>query len=154
MSRKISKSSELQKRAEQVIPGGVNSPVRAFRAVGGEPVFIARGEGAHIWDADGNQYIDYLGSWGPLILGHAFPQVVEAIMDAATKGASFGASTPAEVELAELVVGAIPAIEKIRFVSSEPKPLCPPSGWRGLSPNANTSSSLKAATTVTQMPCW
>jgi len=118
MSRKISKSSELQKRAEQVIPGGVNSPVRAFRAVGGEPVFIARGEGAHIWDADGNQYIDYLGSWGPLILGHAFPQVVEAIMDAATKGASFGASTPAEVELAELVVGAIPAIEKIRFVSS------------------------------------
>jgi len=118
MSRKISKSSELQKRAEQVIPGGVNSPVRAFRAVGGEPVFIARGEGAHIWYADGNQYIDYLGSWGPLILGHAFPQVVEAIMDAATKGASFGASTPAEVELAELVVGAIPAIEKIRFVSS------------------------------------
>jgi glutamate-1-semialdehyde 2,1-aminomutase len=118
MSRKTEKSSELQKRAELVIPGGVNSPVRAFRAVGGEPVFIVRGEGAHMWDVDGNEYIDYVGSWGPLILGHAAPQVVEAIMDAATRGASFGASTPAEVELAEMVQQAVPSIEKLRFVSS------------------------------------
>ena len=86
MSRKTEKSSELQKRAELVIPGGVNSPVRAFRAVGGEPVFIVRGEGAHMWDVDGNEYIDYVGSWGPLILGHAAPQVVEAIMAAAKTG--------------------------------------------------------------------
>ena len=118
MPRKTEKSKELQKRAEQVTPGGVNSPVRAFGAVGGEPVFIVRGEGAHIWDADGNEYIDYVGSWGPLILGHAAPQVVEAIMDAATRGASFGASTPSEVELAEMVQQAVPSIEKLRFVSS------------------------------------
>ena len=118
MPSKHSQSRALQERAEKVIPGGVNSPVRAFGAVGGEPVFIVRGEGAHIWDADGNEYIDYVGSWGPLILGHAAPQVVEAIMDAATKGASFGASTPAEVDLAEIVQQAFPSIEKIRFVSS------------------------------------
>jgi len=118
MGRKTQKSSELHQRAEVVIPGGVNSPVRAFRAVGGEPVFIVRGEGAHIWDADENEYIDYVGSWGPLILGHAAPQVVESIMDAATKGSSFGASTPAEIELAEMVEQAVPSIEKVRFVSS------------------------------------
>src|SRR5499433_2823361 len=118
MGRKTQKSSELHQRAEVVIPGGVNSPVRAFRAVGGEPVFIVRGEGAHIWDADENEYIDYVGSWGPLILGHAAPQVVESIMDAATKGSSFGASTPAEIELAEMVEQAVPSMEKVRFVSS------------------------------------
>ena len=118
MSRKTQKSAELQKRAERVIPGGVNSPVRAFRAVGGEPVFMARGEGAHIWDVDENEYIDYVGSWGPLILGHAASQVIEDIMDAATKGASFGASTAGEVELAEMVQQAFPSLEKLRFVSS------------------------------------
>lgn len=118
MSRKTEKSAQLQKRAEELIPGGVNSPVRAFGAVGGQPVFIVRGEGAQLWDADANEYIDYVGSWGPLILGHAAPQVVEAIMEAATKGASFGASTPAEVDLAEMVQQAVPSIEKLRFVSS------------------------------------
>src|SRR5947199_9573306 len=97
------KSHELQARAEAVIPGGVNSPVRGFRSVGGEPPFIVKGEGARIWDADGNSYLDYVGSWGPLILGHAAPEVVEAIIAAARTGASFGACTPTEVEPAEAV---------------------------------------------------
>ncbi len=92
--------------------------MRAFRAVGGDPPFITRGEGAHIWDADGNRYIDYVGSWGPLILGHAPPAVVEAIVAAARHGTSFGASTPAEVDLAEAVLQAYPAMDKVRFVSS------------------------------------
>ena len=86
-----------------MIPGGVNSPVRAFRSVGGDPPFIVRGKGSHIWDADENEYIDYMGSWGPLILGHAAPEVLDAIVDAACNGTSFGASTPAEADLAELV---------------------------------------------------
>jgi glutamate-1-semialdehyde 2,1-aminomutase len=118
MARSFDKSRALQKRAERVIPGGVNSPVRAFRAVGGDPPFIVRGEGAHVFDADGNEYIDYVGSWGPLILGHADPNVVEAISQAARGGASFGASTPSEIDLAEAVINAFPSIEKVRFVSS------------------------------------
>jgi len=118
MTRKTEQSRQLQKRAEQFIPGGVNSPVRAFRSVGGEPAFIVRGEGSHIWDADGNEYVDYLGSWGPLILGHAAPGVVDAVIAAARKGTSFGASTPAEADLAELVISAFPHMQKVRFVSS------------------------------------
>jgi glutamate-1-semialdehyde 2,1-aminomutase len=118
MSRKLDLSRELQKRAEKLIPGGVNSPVRAFRSVGGEPPFIVRGEGAHLYDADGNDYIDYVGSWGPLLLGHAYAPVVEAVIEAARKGTSFGASTPSEADLAEEVVRAIPSLEKVRFVSS------------------------------------
>ena len=118
MSRTLDESRGLQKRAEKVIPGGVNSPVRAFRSVGSEPPFLVRGEGAHVWDADGNRYIDYVGSWGPLILGHANPEVIEAIIKAARNGTSFGASTPTETELASLVIEAFPAIEKVRFVSS------------------------------------
>ncbi len=118
MARILDQSRSLQKRAEQVIPGGVNSPVRAFRSVGTEPPFLVRGEGAHVWDADGNRYIDYVGSWGPLILGHAEPSVIEAIVQAARNGTSFGASTPTEAELAALVIEAFPAIEKVRFVSS------------------------------------
>ena len=118
MSRTYEQSRALQRRAEAVIPGGVDSPVRAFRAVGGDPPFIVRGESAHIYDVDGNEYIDYVGSWGPLILGHAAPEVVEAILEAARKGASFGASTPAEIDLAEAVLQAYPAMEKVRFVSS------------------------------------
>jgi glutamate-1-semialdehyde 2,1-aminomutase len=118
MGRKIEQSRKLQARAEKVIPGGVNSPVRAFRAVGGEPPFIVRGQGSRLWDADDNQYIDYIGSWGPQILGHAAPQVVDAIVAAARKGTSFGASTPAEADLAELVLSAFPRMQKIRFVSS------------------------------------
>ena len=113
-----SRSRALQKRAETMFPGGVNSPVRAFRAVGGEPPFVARAEGAYLFDADGNRYIDYFGSWGPMILGHAFPPVVEAIQKAARDSASFGASTAAEGDLAELVMACYPAIERLRFVSS------------------------------------
>src|SRR5438477_7938599 len=118
MPRKLDECRRLQKRAEQFIPGGVNSPVRAFKAVGCEAPFIVRGEGAHLWDADGNQYIDYVGSWGPLILGHAAPEVVEAVTAAARAGTSFGASCPLEVELAEAVIAAYPSMEKLRFVSS------------------------------------
>jgi glutamate-1-semialdehyde 2,1-aminomutase len=118
MPRKVDESRRLQKRAEQMFPGGVNSPVRAFRAVGGDPRFIVRGQGSHLWDADGNEYIDYIGSWGPLILGHAAPAVVEAITGAAQKGTSFGASTPSEADLAEIILSAFPGIQKLRFVNS------------------------------------
>ncbi len=118
MVRNLQESRALQKRAEQLIPGGVNSPVRAFRSVGSDPPFLVRGQGAHVWDADGNRYIDYVGSWGPLILGHSNPEVLEAIIQAARNGTSFGASTPTETDLAALVVEAFPAIEKVRFVSS------------------------------------
>ena len=113
-----SKSNTLRERAERFFPGGVNSPVRAFRAVGGDPPFIERAEGAYLYDVDGNRYIDYFGSWGPMILGHAFPPVVEAIERAARNSASFGASTAAESDLAERIVACYPAIEKMRFVSS------------------------------------
>jgi glutamate-1-semialdehyde 2,1-aminomutase len=112
------RSQALQQRAERFFPGGVNSPVRAFRAVGGLPPFVESALGAWLTDADGNRYIDYFGSWGPMILGHAFPPVVEAIERAARNSASFGASTAAEAELAERVVACFPAIEKLRFVSS------------------------------------
>src|SRR3989449_2072751 len=118
LALKTDKSRKLQKRAEQLIPGGVNSPVRAFRAVGADPPFIVRGQGSHIWDADGNDYIDYVGSWGPLILGHAPPTVVEAVILAARNGTSFGASTPAEADLAEVVLSAFPHMQKVRFVNS------------------------------------
>jgi len=113
-----SHSQSLQQRAERFFPGGVNSPVRAFRAVGGAPPFIERAEGAYLFDADGNRYIDYFGSWGPMILGHAFAPVVEAIARAARNSASFGASTAAEADLAERIAALYPAMEKMRFVSS------------------------------------
>jgi glutamate-1-semialdehyde 2,1-aminomutase len=112
------RSQALQQRAERFFPGGVNSPVRAFKAVGGAPPFVERAEGAYVFDADGNRYIDYVGSWGPMILGHASPPVVEAIQRAARNSASFGASTAAEADLAERIVACYPAIEKMRFVSS------------------------------------
>ena len=118
MPRKLDECRRLQKRAEQLIPGGVNSPVRAFKAVECDAPFIVRGQGSHIWDADNNEYIDYVGSWGPLILGHAEPSVVEAILSAAVNGTSFGASVPAEADLAEFVVEAFPTVQKVRFVSS------------------------------------
>jgi len=117
-SRKIEQSRRLQQRAESMIPGGVNSPVRAFRSVGGDPLFVVRGKGSHIWDADENEYIDYIGSWGPLILGHADAGVLDAIVGAACNGTSFGASTPSEADLAELVLAAFPHMQKVRFVSS------------------------------------
>src|SRR5271154_7505311 len=117
-SIKKTQSRALQTRAEQLFPGGVNSPVRGFRSVGGEPPFVARAEGAYLFDADGNRYLDYFGSWGPMILGHAFPPVVEAIREATARGASFGASTESEANLAELVTRCFPSVEKLRFVSS------------------------------------
>ncbi len=118
MPRVLNRSRELQRRAEGFLPGGVDSPVRAFRAVGGDPPFVTRAEGAYLWDADGNRYLDFFGSWGPMILGHAFPPVVEAVREAAGKGTSFGASTAAEADLAELVTRCFPSVERLRFVSS------------------------------------
>jgi glutamate-1-semialdehyde 2,1-aminomutase len=112
------RSQSLFRRARNVIPGGVNSPVRAFRAVGLSPVFITRAKGAHLWDADGNRYIDYVCSWGPLILGHSHPRVVEAIRRAASRGTSFGAATELELKLAELITKAMPSIEMVRMVNS------------------------------------
>ena len=111
-------SEKLFAEAQQLIPGGVDSPVRAFRSVGGTPRFISRGEGAAVWDADGNRYTDYVLSWGPLILGHAYPTVVEALQEAAGKGTSYGAPTALENELARLVIDTVPSIEMIRFVNS------------------------------------
>jgi len=113
-----SKSHAAFDRARRLIPGGVNSPARAFGAVGGEPVFVARGEGAYLYDLDGNRYIDFIGSWGPMILGHAHPRVVAAAVEAARNGSSFGAPTERESELAELIRDAMPAVEMVRMVSS------------------------------------
>jgi glutamate-1-semialdehyde 2,1-aminomutase len=113
-----SRNDELFQAAQRVIPGGVNSPVRAFRAVGGTPPFISRGSGARIWDADGKSYIDYVGSWGPLILGHSHPAVVKAVQDVAARGLSFGAPTAAEVKLADVLCARVPGLEQVRLVSS------------------------------------
>jgi len=113
-----SKSDELFRRAQQIIPGGVNSPVRAFRSVGGNPPFIARGRGAHIFDVDGNEYIDYVGSWGPLLLGHRHPEIIAALTAALKLGTSFGAPTEAEVDLAEAIRDAVPSVEMVRLVNS------------------------------------
>jgi glutamate-1-semialdehyde 2,1-aminomutase len=114
----ISRSSELFARAQSRIPGGVNSPVRAFRNVGGAPFFVARAKGAKIWDVDGKEYIDYVGSWGPAILGHAPGVVVNGVREAATRGLSFGIPNPLEVEMAELICDWMPSIEKVRMVNS------------------------------------
>lgn len=114
----LERSRLLQRRAEKFLPGGVDSPVRAFRAVGGDPPLVVRAEGAYLWDADGNRYLDYFGSWGPMILGHAAPHVVRAVQEAAARGTSFGASTPTEADLAEMVHHAFPTVEMLRFVSS------------------------------------
>ncbi|MDQ3033242.1 MAG: glutamate-1-semialdehyde 2,1-aminomutase [Myxococcota bacterium] len=111
-------SAELFRRAQERFPGGVNSPVRAFRAVGGTPVFVDRAEGAYVWGADGTRYVDYIGSWGPMILGHAHPAVVAAVQQAMTRGASYGAPTAQETELADLVAELVPSIEMMRFTSS------------------------------------
>ena len=112
------RSREVFQRSLQYIPGGVNSPVRAFRGVGGDPLVIARGEGPYIYDVDDNRYVDYVCSWGPLILGHAYPAVVKAVQQAAKRGFSFGAPTEAEADLAQLLVEAVPSLEMVRFVNS------------------------------------
>ena len=112
------RSESLFARALKSIPGGVNSPVRAFRGVGGTPLFIVRGQGSHIWDADGNEFIDYVGSWGPLLLGHCHPEIVAAVVEAVAGGTSFGAPTEREVDLAEAIIDAVPSIEMVRLVNS------------------------------------
>src|SRR5256714_2269751 len=114
----MSRNDELFERAQRTIPAGVNSPVRAFRSVGGTPRFFVRGEGPYLWDADGQRYIDYVGSWGPAIVGHAHPAVVAAVQSAAARGLSFGAPTEAEIELAEVLVRRVPSMELVRLVSS------------------------------------
>ena len=113
-----SRSEQLFEQAQRVIPGGVNSPVRSFRAVAGTPPFLAKGQGSRVWDVDGNEYIDYLGSWGPLALGHAHPVVVEAVQRAAADGTSFGAPVEQEVELAEIICAALPSVDSLRLVNS------------------------------------
>jgi glutamate-1-semialdehyde 2,1-aminomutase len=114
----LSRSRELFAEAQQLMPGGVNSPVRAFRSVGGEPVFIDHASGPYLYDVDGNRYLDYIGSWGPMILGHAHPAVVEAVTQASRRGFSFGAPTAAESKLAQMVIESVPSIEMVRFVNS------------------------------------
>src|SRR3954463_8298080 len=115
---KRTKSHEIFRRAKQLMPGGVNSPARAFGGVGGEPVVFERASGAHLFDVDGNRYIDYIGSWGPMILGHGHPKVLEAVHRAVDRAFSFGAPTPGENELCELIVEAVPSMEMVRLVSS------------------------------------
>jgi glutamate-1-semialdehyde 2,1-aminomutase len=112
------RSKELFARSQKLIPGGVNSPVRSFGGVGGVPPFISKGQGSHIWDVDGNEYVDFVGSWGPLVLGHAHPAVIEAVREAAGQGTSFGAPTERELQLVEMVTGAMPSIELMRLVNS------------------------------------
>ncbi len=114
----MSKNEELFLRAQKTTPGGVNSPVRAFRQVGGVPRFVARAQGAYFWDADGRRYIDCIGSWGPMIVGHAHPKVVKAVQDAAKLSFSFGAPTEAEIVMAERICQLVPSIEQVRLVSS------------------------------------
>ncbi|MFY8086525.1 MAG: aminotransferase class III-fold pyridoxal phosphate-dependent enzyme, partial [Rubrivivax sp.] len=114
----MSSNDQLFERAQRVIPGGVNSPVRAFRAVGGTPRFVQRAQGAYFWDAEGTRYTDYIGSWGPMILGHGNPAVLEAVQRAALDGFSFGAPTEREIELAEAIIALVPGVEQLRLVSS------------------------------------
>src|SRR5215831_6092388 len=114
----MSRNEDLFARAQRTIPAGVNSPVRAFRSVGGTPRFFSRSEGAYLWDADGKRYIDYVGSWGPAILGHAHPDTVRAVQEAATRGLSFGAPTEAEIEMAETLCRLVPSLDMVRLVSS------------------------------------
>ncbi|MCK4710521.1 MAG: aminotransferase class III-fold pyridoxal phosphate-dependent enzyme, partial [Gammaproteobacteria bacterium] len=118
MSSDTNKSEELYARAKKTIPGGVNSPVRAFNGVGGTPLFIERAEGAYLYDADGKAYIDYVGSWGPMICGHANPEIIEAVKQAADKGLSFGAPTELEIDLAEQICDIMPGMDQVRMTSS------------------------------------
>ncbi|MEY3447476.1 MAG: hypothetical protein RIR45_2231, partial [Pseudomonadota bacterium] len=118
MQHDTDRNLQLFERARQVIPGGVNSPVRAFKAVGGTPRFVKRAEGAYFWDANDTRYIDYIGSWGPMILGHGHPAVVEAVQSALLEGFSFGAPTEREIELAEAILKRVPSMDMVRLVSS------------------------------------
>src|SRR5260370_1482052 len=112
------KSEKLFGEALRYIPGGVNSPVRAFRAVGGQPFFVDRALGAHVFDVDGNEYVDYVGTWGPAILGHAHPKIVRAVQDAAVRGTSFGIPNPLEVKMAKMICGMVPSVQRVRMCNS------------------------------------
>jgi glutamate-1-semialdehyde 2,1-aminomutase len=113
-----SHNQQLFDESREFIPGGVNSPVRAFHSVGGTPLFFQRGQGAYVWDADGRRYTDYVGSWGPMIVGHCHPDVVKAVQDAAAQGLGFGAPTASELEMAKLLCKLLPSLEMVRLVSS------------------------------------
>ena len=147
-------SHEAFVRANRVIPGGVNSPARAFGAVGGEPPFIARAAGAYLYDIDGHSYIDYIGSWGPMILGHVHPQVRSSVVDALDLGSSFGAPTVREIEIAETVAAAVPSIDKVRFVSSGTEAAMSAVRVRAGSPAGRRSSRWRAIITDTSTAFW
>ena len=147
----MTRSAELFDRAKQLMPGGVNSPVRAFRAVGGTPFFVARAEGARLTDVDGRSYVDYVCSWGPLILGHAHPLVLAAIEAAAARGWSYGAPCEDEVRLAELVSQRVPSIEMVRFVTSGTEATRPPSSCCRVAP-ARISNDMTIAKRGTSPP--
>ena len=138
-SRKTTKSRAAFERASKLFPGGVNSPVRAFKAVGGTPVFLARGQGAHVWDVDGNRYLDFMGSWGPLILGHADPDVLQAIRTAAANGTTFGASTELEIALERSCARRCPRWSGCGSSPPAPRRPCQLSGWPEGSPGATRS---------------
>ena len=148
------RSRSLFERSLALIPGGVNSPVRAFQAVGGTPIFFREGRGSRLTDEDGRQYIDYVGSWGPLILGHADPGVLEAVRAAAARGLSFGAPTALELEMAELLTSSMPSIEQVRLVSSGTEAVMSALRLaRGFTGRSIIVSS-RAATTGTAISCW
>ena len=150
----VTTRSELYRRALALIPGGVNSPVRAMRAVGlDEPFFAERGEGAYLYDVDGNRYLDWVLSWGPLVFGHADPETIEAVREAAQRGTTFGVTTEAEVELAAEIADAVPSIEKVRLVSSGTEAAMSALRLARGFTSATASSNSRAATTATPMRC-
>ena len=148
-------SEKLFAEALKYIPGGVNSPVRAFRAVGGNPFFVNRAKGAQIWDVDGNELIDYVGTWGPAILGHAHPKIISAIKAAAENGTSFGIPNPFEVKMAKLICELVPSIQKVRMTNSRHGGVHErgPAGAR-FHASATRSSSSTAAITAMRIRCW
>lgn len=139
MTSSTTASQALFDRAREVIPGGVNSPVRAFRGVGGVPRFIDEAKGAWLTDVDGNRYVDLICSWGPMILGHAHPDVLDAVTQAAAKGFSFGTPSENEVALAEEIVDRVAPLEQVRLVSRGPRRRCPPFAWRAARPDDRSS---------------
>jgi len=149
-----SRSEALFARAKTLMPGGVSSPVRAFRSVGGTPRFISRAQGPYLWDADGHRYVDFVLSWGPMILGHAHPEVVEAVRKQVVDGMSFGAPCALEADLAERIVRMVPSMEMVRFVSSGTEATIARCGWRVPRPAARSSSSSPAAIMGTAMRSW
>ena len=154
MQQSIKTSEALFAQAQIMIPGGVNSPVRAFRSVGGTPRFFAKAQGAYGWDADGNRYVDYICSWGPAIVGHAHPEVIAAVQNAAANGLSFGAPTAAEVEIAEWIRSHLPSMEMMRLTSSGRRPPCQQFGSREATRADPKSSSSKAAITAMSTAFW